>query len=235
MLANLIRLAGTSLGRTAFIASVILLGSGCSLFNPAYNYYYRPTIADRALDTDAIHINNDVATGKKSEGINITDVDVFTFMYDVKQAWRQRSQSARTAGAVTGVSTIGLAAAATTVVATHGGSTAGNTVPILTGIGTFIGELLGLVDPSGRDEAYKDGIQLLLDAEAEYCEKLVEKGGCKADGKTMTPAGALLLKRTNAALVVVDKALEGRVPTRAQIDAATARLKPETAPQPSKE
>ena len=200
--------------------------TGCTLFNPRKNYYYRPTIADRAVEKNII-LNGDITEKPKSDSIKISDVDVFTFMYDLKQAWRQRSQSARVSGALGGVSAIGLAAAATTVAATHGGTTAGNTVPILTGIGTFIGELFGLVDPSGRDEAYKDGIQLLLDAEAEYCETLVKMGNCNANGGKMTEAGATLLKRTNAAIVVVDKALEGRVPTQAQIEAATAKFKKE--------
>jgi hypothetical protein len=210
-------------GKFVLLSFFLLSGSGCNLLQPGYYYYYQPSIADRALNTN-IELNQE-DKGSKINGINVTDVDVFAFLQDVKQAWRQRSQASRVGGALGGVSSVGLAAAATTAAATHGGTTAGNTVPILTGIGTFIGELLGLVNPSGRDEAYKDGLKLLLEAEAEYCQTLVKLGDCKADGTKMTEAGAMLLQRTNAAIVVVDKALEGRVPTREQIDAATARLK----------
>jgi len=225
----------------AICLALLLATSGCALFSPRQNYYYRPTIADRAMESKII-LNGSVTEKPKASppaantvpapdtaGITITDVDVYTFMNDLKQAWRERSQAARVGGAMAGVGAVGLSAAATTAAATHGGTTAGNTVPILTGIGTFLTELLGLTDPAGRELAYKDGIKLLLEAEVEYCQNLMEDlSECKVRGDRLTSAGQTLLERTNAALAVVDKALEGRIPTKEQVERATAEIKKTT-------
>ena len=204
----------------------LLLVSGCTA-----SYVYTPTIAQRSLEKNIVL--EGVDTGKeRDKGFKITDADVFAFTNDVKQAWRYRSQKARVGGVLTGVGTLGLSAAATTVAGTAGLKSSGDTIPILTGIGTFLGEALGLVDPGGRAEAYQDGLKLILDAEGEYLESLPKDKKGNASGMELTDAGAKLFQRVNAAIVVVDKALQSRVPTKEEIEAATARVSTTLSPAP---
>ncbi|MGH7769124.1 MAG: hypothetical protein ACREQP_16885 [Candidatus Binatia bacterium] len=196
------------------------LVSGCTP-----RYVYAPTIAQRALD-DNIRMEEITDKIPKKRGFNLTDVDVFAFTNDVKQAWRNRSQLSRTAGVLTGVSRVGLAGAATTVAATSPAGSASDAVPILTGIATFIGEIFGLVDAGGRSEAYQDGLRLILEAEAEYVATLPISADQQPNvsGTRLTDAGKQLLIRVNAAIAVVDKALQNRVPTQKEIEAATANV-----------
>lgn len=210
------------------IIGLLAITSGCSLFYPRQNYYGRPTLTDRGLNKNIIINGEEILNEIKTRGIDLTDVDVFTFMNDVKQAWRERSQTARVSGLAGGFTSVGLAAAATTTAATHGGTLAGNTVPILTGIGTFIQSLFGLFDPAGRDVAYEDGIAILLRAQHEYCETLIQQTGqCHVDGNKMSQAGVTLLDRTNAAIAAVDKALAGRIPTKEQLEHVTVKTNEE--------
>jgi hypothetical protein len=187
---------------------------------------YTPTIAQRALDPniqmEGLDKEKPIA---KAAGLKVTDADVFAFTNDIKQAWRSRSQASRTFGVLTGASRVGLAGAATMVAATSPAGAASDAVPVLTGIATFIGEILGLVDPGGRSEAYQDGLMLLLAAEAEYLlgdnkDKEIKPG--EIPGDRLTTAGKKLFKRVNAAITVVDKALQGRVPHVEEVQAATA-------------
>ena len=206
---------------------LFLLG-GCTA-----RYVYTPTIAQRALDPniqmEGLDKEKPIA---KTTGFKITDADVFAFTNDVKQAWRNRSQASRTLGVLTGVSRVGLAGAATMVAATSPAGAASDAVPVLTGIATFIGEIFGIVDPGGRSEAYQDGLKLLLDAEAEYLLALPPGAKGAVTGTELTVAGATLFKRVNAAITVVDKALQSRVPTQDEVDRATAKFKPEDKPVP---
>jgi len=187
---------------------------------------YTPTIAERALEP-TIKMEGVEKEINKSSGFKITDADVFAFANDIKQAWRNRSQAARTAGVLTGVSRVGLAGAATTVAATSPAGASADAVPVLTGIATFIGEIFGIVDTGGRAEAYQDGLRLILEAEAEYVAALPAGAGGRANvsGTRLTAAGKQLFSRVNAAIAVVDKALQNRVPTKEEVEAATANVK----------
>lgn len=196
----------------------LLLATGCTP-----RYVYTPTIAQRALEPN-IMMEGVEDKIKKDPGFQITDADIFAFTNDIKQAWRSRSQAARSFGVLTGVSRVGLAGAATTVAATKGLGSSGDTIPVLTGIATFIGEIFGFVDPGGRSEAYQDGLKLILDAEAEYLDGIPQDKKGLASGTDLTDAGKTLFKRVNAAIVVVDKALQSRIPTKEEVEAATSRI-----------
>lgn len=200
----------------SFLVLCLFLASSCTA-----RYVYTPTIAELAVDKTNIVLDGVSEKINKTAGIQITDADIFAFTNNVKQAWRNRSQASRTFDVLTGVSRVGLAGAATTVAATKGLGSSGDTIPVLTGIATFIGEIFGLVDPAGRAEAYQDGLKLILDAEAEFVEK-VPNG--LASGTSLSDAGKGLYKKVVAAIALVDKALQGRIPTKEEVEAATAKI-----------
>jgi len=84
--------------------------------------------------------------------------------------------------------------------------------------------LLGIIKPGDRDSAYAAGTGLLLDAEGSYVVALTTAGYCSIPTDRITPAGALLLQQTNAAVKVTQNLILATLPSLADLTTLAARI-----------
>lgn len=209
----------------------MLFLDGCSMVNR--DYLYKPTTIERGLNPKVI-LDNMPTEFVKADGIPLTDVDVVTFLNDVRQSWMKREQ-------FVGGLAIGGAVSTEAVTAISGlaDMSAKLLLPIVA-LGKFITGALGSAGTAEREAAYKGGLALLSSAWVEYVDSIglnpdiCDPADCveetRISGRLLTAGARVLNRRVEAARVVTDKALVNQPATKEEITAATAN--PPKEPKP---
>ena len=162
----------------------------------ARNYLYQPSVIKRGMTPEGI--------------ISITDTHILSYADDVKLAWQKRTQVARGIELAAEGAEAGLGALSTlsTIV-----SFAFPVIGLVSMVSSYIGKLIGAINPDAREGAYLDGIKLIDDAVSEYFAASSSAGGdTKISNDKRTRAGEVLFNKVNNAVYKVEAVLSGRVP-----------------------
>lgn len=159
----------------------------------------------------------------------LSDLGIMRYAHAVLDKWGVRSVNTEflaTGGAIT------VAALSTGAVAA-GGAGAGSGV--ITGLAAgvnFLLQVLGIIKPDARANAFSEGGGLILDAEGEYLVALTSKKIYHVPTDRVTPQGAILLQKVNASVKVVGRAMVGLLPRFADMEKLQP-VRPESLPDPN--
>jgi hypothetical protein len=140
---------------------------------------------------------------------SLSDLGIMRYAHTVLDKWGVRSMNTEvlaTSGAIT------VAALSTGAVAA-GAAGAGS--GIITGLAAgvnFLLQVLGIIKPDARANAFAEGGALILDAEGEYLIAITSKRIYHIPTDRVTPQGAVLLSKTNAAVKAVSRSMVGLMP-----------------------
>lgn len=140
---------------------------------------------------------------------DLSDLGILRYANEVLSKWNVRSLNTEylaTGGAIS------VAALSTGALAAAGnGAASGITTGLAAGV-NFLLQILGIVKPDARANAFSEGGGLILDAESEYLIALTTKRIYHIPTDRVTPAGAVLLQKVNSAVKVVSRAMVGLLP-----------------------
>lgn len=160
---------------------------------------------------------------------SLSDLGILRYSNDILSRWGVRSTNTEflaTGGAITvaALSTGAVAAGA------NGGSSG-----LITGLAAgvnFLLQVLGIIKPDARANAFSEGGGLILDAESEYFVALTKKRVYHVPTDRVTAQGAVLLQKVNAAVKVVSRSMVGLLPRYADMEKLQP-VNPDSLPDPN--
>jgi hypothetical protein len=162
-----------------------------------------------------------------------TDRAIFECGVSVRNFYVARSAKAKVLGTSGAIGMAGLSAAGVAMV--QGGASAAALATVGT-VGNFVGQALGIVEPTERANAYDDGSNDMLKVLADYLDATTpdETTVKKVSPDGYTRFGAVLLRKIGAVIYAVDTQLKTMRPTQATLDLIAAKfndlVKPKTPP-----
>ena len=195
--------------RANLIPLAILLAlavlAGCS----ANQVLYEPSPTKRGLEPKII-LDGEKTAYDVSTGIPKSDAMVEAFAADVEASWRRGQRFVGVAGVRSQIAQDG-----TVAIAGLSGLNA-IYIPVIQGLGKFIGGITSFLDPRGKENAFKDGVAMLVRAKITFYDWLAEN---PTDNKTKTVTSGMLLSKAGStwfravgeAIISVENALDNRV------------------------
>jgi len=193
------------------IAGLIFVFSGCASMQA-------PSIMDQ------LHVHGAVDTSPTE----LSDLGILRYANAVLGKWNVRSLNTEylaTGGAIS------VAALSTGALAAAGnGAASGITTGLAAGV-NFLLQVLGILKPDARANAFSEGGGLILDAQSEYLIALTTRHIYHVPTDRVTPAGAVLLSKINSAVKVVSRAMVGLLPRYSDMEKLQP-VDPATLPEP---
>ena len=193
------------------IAGLIFVFSGCASMQA-------PSIMDQ------LQVHGAVDTSPTE----LSDLGILRYANAVLGKWNVRSLNTEylaTGGAIS------VAALSTGALAAAGnGAASGITTGLAAGV-NFLLQVLGILKPDARANAFSEGGGLILDAQSEYLIALTTRHIYHVPTDRVTPAGAVLLGKINSAVKVVSRAMVGLLPRYSDMEKLQP-VDPATLPEP---
>lgn len=143
------------------------------------------------------------------EKVSLSDLGILRFAHEVLGKWGTRSTNTELLATGGAISVAALSSAALGVTGNGGSNGA---VAGLVAAGNFLLQVMGIVKPELRDNSFSEGGGLILDAEGEYLIALTSKKIYHIPTDRVTPQGAVLLSKVNAAVKAVSRSMVGLMP-----------------------
>ena len=100
-------------------------------------------------------------------------------------------------------------------------------------VGNWLLRMLGIVKPDQRDAAFQEGSEDILRAIGEYAETLANGGTFVIPSDRMTREGGLLMKKTLAAIIAVNRQMVGLRPKFVDMQTLREEIEATPAPKPT--
>ena len=100
-------------------------------------------------------------------------------------------------------------------------------------LGNWLLRMLGVVKPDQRDAAFQEGSEDILRAIGDYAVNLAETGVYTISSNEMSKGGALLLKKTLAAIIAVNRQMVGLRPKFVDMETLREEIAVPPAPKPA--
>jgi len=143
------------------------------------------------------------------ENNQLSDLGILRYSHKILDRWGVRSVNTELMSTGGAISVAALSTGA--VAATSYGAGSGAVIGLAAGV-NFLLQALGVIKPDARTNSFSEGGALILSAESEYFINLTSKKIYHVPTNRVTPSGAILLQKTNAAVTVVSRAMVGLLP-----------------------
>ncbi len=151
-----------------------------------------------------------------------TDKMIFDCGVKTRDFYLARSAKAKVLGTSGAIGMAGLSAAGVAMSQAGAGAAALATVGT---VGNFVGQALGIVEPTERANAYDDGAHDMVGVLSDYLEaSSPDSGTTKVPLDGYTRFGAILLRKIGAVIYAVDMQLKTMRPTKETLDLITAKF-----------
>jgi len=165
----------------------------------------------------------------KGAGTSLSDLGILRYAHAVLDKWGVRSVNTEV---LTNSGAIAVAALSTgAVVAGAGGAGTGVMAGLAGGV-NFLLQALGIMKPDARANAFSEGGGLILDSEGEYLVALTAKRIYHIPTDRVTPQGAVLLTKVNAAVKAVSRSMVGLLPKFSDMEKLQP-VNPDSLPDPN--
>lgn len=139
----------------------------------------------------------------------LSDLDALLFSDAIFKIYAGRSTKAQFTD-IAGAST--LAAVSTAAMAAASANASAITVSAIISAGTFLAQVLGIVDPATRANALTEGAALIREAQSEFVQCLIRTRRQSIPQKVITECGANLYSKTQASISATERIMVGMLP-----------------------
>jgi len=139
----------------------------------------------------------------------ISDADVLYFAEGIKSVYGGRSFAAQVTDVGGAVTMSGLSTGA---MLANAGQASPTVISAVVAASAFLAQVFGIVDPATRANALSEGASLVRDAENEFILCMVNAGQGTPEKDKITPCGANLFVKTNAAVSTTERIIVGLLP-----------------------
>jgi len=160
---------------------------------------------------------------------SLSDLGILRYAHAVLDKWGVRSVNTEV---LTNSGAIAVAALSTGAVVAGAGGAATGVMAGLAGGVNFLLQALGIMKPDARANAFSEGGGLILDSEGEYLVALTSKRIYHIPTDRVTPQGAVLLTKVNAAVKAVSRSMVGLLPKFSDMEKLQP-VNPDSLPDPN--